>query len=120
MEIIKTNIANLADDKKTLYRLTMGESISIQKMDDDALSESYPVHGYVLRKDVNSKNEAVEILSILTEYQGRSVVLSTVSATFKQEFFKMLDLFGSDDFTIRITTGNSKSGRRYMSCTLGD
>lgn len=120
MEIIKTNIENLAEDKKTLYRLTMGESVSVQKMDDDALSESYPVHAYVLRNDVNSKNENVEILTILTEYQGHSVVLSTVSDTFKKEFFKMLDLFGDDDFTIHITTGNSKSGRRYMSCTLGD
>ena len=120
MKIIRTNIANLAEDKRTLYRLTMGESISVQKMDDDALNLSYPVNAYVLRQDVNNKGEDVEILSILTESGGVSCVLSTVSQTFKMEFFKLLDLFGDDLFSIRITTGNSKSGRRYMSCTLGD
>ena len=43
MKLIKTNIENLEQDKKMLYRLTMGDSKGVAKMSDEELDRSYPV-----------------------------------------------------------------------------
>ena len=116
MKIIETNIENLNESKQTLYKLTMGESLSVQKMDDEELDKSYPVDGFVLYEDENNKGETVEILSILSN----GLVLSTVSKTFKTNFFRICDLFGEEPFAIRVSTGNSKNGRRFFDCVLGE
>lgn len=117
MEIIKTDIANLRDDKKTFYRMTKGETLNVKNMTDEDLDREYPVNGYLLYKDTNNRGEDVEILAILSD--GGTVV-TTVSATFKKSFFEMVELFEDDPFSIRVISGVSRNGRSFFDCTLGD
>ena len=45
MKIISTNIKDLEQNKKEIYILTKGVTLSVQKMTDEQLERVYPVHG---------------------------------------------------------------------------
>ena len=113
MEIIRTSDKDLINDPVFIYKMTRGKTtISVNKLDDDQLDRDYAVSAFVLYKDVNNKGEDVEILSVLTE---SGLVLAAQSKTFKESFF---DIVGDRPFSIRVLSGTSKSGRRYMDCDL--
>ena len=52
MNIIETNIANIADDKKTLYKLTRAKGLNIKDLEN---GERVPVDAWALYTDVNTK-----------------------------------------------------------------
>ena len=114
MKILKTNIPDLESNKKELYILTRGVSLSVQKMTDEELSKAYPVNGYALYEEENSTGEMVEVLAIKTT----GTVLSTISQTFKDEFLYIADLFGNDPFSIRVVRDVSSKGRTFYTCAL--
>lgn len=114
MKIIRTNIADLESNKKEIYILTKGVTLSVQKMTDEQLEKVYPVHGYALYEDVNARGEVVEVLAIKTD----GVVLSTVSATFKREFFDIVDIMENDAFSIHVIKGMTRGGRTFYTCSL--
>lgn len=114
MKIISTNISNLEQNKKEIYILTKGVTLSVQKMTDEQLERVYPVHGYALYEDVNAKGEVVEVLAIKTD----GVVLSTVSATFKREFLDIVDIMDGDEFSIHVIRGVTRGGRTFYTCSL--
>ena len=114
MKILRTNIADLENNKKELYILTKGVTISVQKMTDEELSVAHPVKGFVLYEDVNARGEVVEVLAIKTA----GCVLSTVSATFKREFFDIVDIMEDSDFAIRVIKGLTRGGRTFYTCAL--
>ena len=114
MKIIKTNIEDLANNKKDLYILTKGVTTSVQKLTDEELSVAHPVKDYVLYQDVNTKGEVVEVLAIRTA----GFVLSTVSETFKREFFDIVDIMDSEPFAIRVIKGVTRGGRTFYTCAL--
>lgn len=114
MKILRTNIIDLEENKKELYVLTRGVTLSVQKMKEADLEKAYPVNGYALYEETNSKGEVVEVLAI----KSAGVVLSTVSATFKEEFFFIADLMGNEPFSIRVVKGKTKSDRTFYTCAL--
>ena len=115
MNIIRTNIENLMDSPLTLYRLTKSrEAKSVNKLTDAELDAQYPVDAYAFYEDKNNKDESVTILSILSG----TTVLVAQSSTFQRSFEDILDCVGNRHFTIRVLTGTSKNGRRYMDCDL--
>ena len=114
MQILATNIANLKESKKTLYRMTVSGGLNVQKLSPDQLSQSYPVDVYVLYQDTNEKGEEHQILSIWTGKEK----LSTISQTFIKSFMKIVSLMEDDPFNIIIMTGESKNGRKYVDCEL--
>ena len=116
MNLIKSNIEDLENNPVMLYKMTRGKNtVSVNKMDDEQLDRDYSVVGYALYADVNSKGEDVEILSLLTE---SGLILAAQSKTFKDSFFDILGMVGDRDFSIKVDSGTSKSGRRYMDCEL--
>lgn len=116
LKIIDTSDHELLNDPVFLYKMTRGKTtISVNKMDDDQLDRDYAVSAFVLYKDVNNKGEDVEILSVLTE---SGLVLAAQSKTFKESFFDIVDIVEERPFSIRVLSGTSKSGRRYMDCDL--
>ena len=116
MKLLESNIEDLENNPVMLYKLTRGKNtISVNKLDDDQLDHAYSVDGYALYEDVNSKGEDVEILSVLTE---SGLVLAAQSGTFKKSFFDILDIVKGHDFSIKVDSGTTKSGRRYMDCEL--
>lgn len=115
MQIIRTNVENLENNPLMLYKLTRSKlTKSVNKMTDEELDQLYPVDAYVEYADVNNKGEEVTILSFIS---GEDV-FAAQSATFRETFFSIVDIVGDRHFTIAITTGVSKAGRRYMDCDL--
>ena len=114
MEIIRTDIENLKEDKKAFYRLTESVSTSVQDMTDDQYDDTYDVIAYLLYTDVDSKGKEREILTIQTD-KG---LFTTVSKTFKDSFFKAADLMDGDPFAIRMFTGVSNNGKTYVDCRM--
>ena len=99
-------------NKRELYKLTKGETVSLQK----AVGFVFDVDAFVLFTDTNTKGDEVEILAILAQ-DGN--VYTTISETFKQRFFEIVEHFGMEELPpIVVTEGQSNAGRRYIACTI--
>jgi len=109
MEIIRTNID--VSNKKAVYRLTKAASVRVQDLEQGL---SLPVESYMLYTEENSKGEKQNVLTVVSG----GTKLSTISQTFIRSFFECVDLMGEDPFSIIITGGQSKNGRRYVDCEL--
>ena len=115
MEIIRTNVKDLESNPLMLYKLTRSKvTKSVNKLTDEELDKLYPVDSFVEYVDKNNKGEEVTILSIVS---GEDI-LAAQSATFRETFNSIVDIVGDRHFTIAITSGVSKAGRRYMDCDL--
>lgn len=109
MNIIKKSKENLT--KLEQYKLIEGETINMI----DAQGLVLTVDCWLQYEDVNSRGVNVNVLAILAE-DGN--VYATISETFKARFFRLLEIFGEDELpAIKITGGQTKSGRDYVSCT---
>lgn len=98
-------------DKRMVYKLTRAQS---KRLQDSVGQEIFPV-AWCLRDDVNSRNEAVTVLSMVDK---EDEVHSTISATFIREFLVIAGLMEDDPYSIKVTEGTSKAGRPFISCTL--
>ena len=110
MNIIKTS-KDLTP--KEIYQLTM--SPEVQKM-SDAQSQIIEVESWAVYEDENSKGELQTILAIKTP---ENEIFATNSATFKEDFVKMNELFegmGETVHAIKVTSGTSKAGRTFITC----
>lgn len=114
MKIIKSNIVNLEQDKKTLYLLTKGRSTLVSKMTDEELDLDYPVDAYLFYEDENRRGETVRLLSIFSN--GK--VLSAQSKPFQESFEEIVDIMGDDPFSIHIEHLMSRNNRKFVMCTL--
>lgn len=117
MTFIKTNIN--AEDKKQVYRMTKGDSLKIEGLERGV---SLPVDKYALYDDVKTRNKqdgSVEEYTqrVLTFTSGNQK-FGTISATFIRSFFEIVEIMGGDPFSIVVTGGESKNGRRYVNCEL--
>lgn len=111
MTITRTSNENM--DKRMLYKLTKGkDNKSITTVQDELLN----IVEFVLFEDVNSKGEEVEVLSLLDD---SGEIFTTISETFKADFFDIVDTFKKEDFpTIKVIGATSKNGRNYVACTV--
>lgn len=110
MNIIKTS-KDLTPQE--IYFLTM--SPTVQKM-SGAESQIIEVEAWVLYEDENSKGELQTILAIKTP---ENEIFATNSATFKEDFVKMNELFermGETVHSIKVTSGMSKNDRKFITC----
>lgn len=111
MEIIKTNIANLKEDKRTLYKLCKARGNNVKDL--EANSE-HPVDAYLLYTDVNSKGDEQTVLTIMSG----DLKMQTISKTFISSFLEVAELMGSDEYSIKIIKDITKAGREFVSCEL--
>lgn len=97
--------------RKFAYNMTKATNILKLR---DAVGQIMSIKAYVLREDVNYKGETQEILTLADE---NGTVYATSSIPFIREFKQVLD-FVHDDITqiqhIEVVSGNSKSGRSYL------
>lgn len=114
MEIIRTNVDGLTENKKLMYKLTMGESKGVAKMTDEELDKSYPVDAYLFYTKEDNKGETVTLLSILS---GKDVITAQ-SETLRKAFAEIADLMGNEPFSVRFEAAQSKNGRRFVYCVL--
>lgn len=114
MKIIRTNIENLEENKKMLYKLTKAKGYSVKDVEG-----VFPVHGYLIYEDVNAKGEMQTVTAVLCEdVEGNPVKLQSISMTFRREFEEIADLMAGEDFAITLIHGTTKSGRDFVSCEL--
>lgn len=108
------NIINQSRElsKQEIYFLTMSpknDSVKNHK------GERFKVSAWLIFEDVDKKTgEIHRVLSVLT---SENETLSTVSETFQNDFLEMADLF-DNDFSFEVLTGESKSGREFVTCAL--
>lgn len=108
MTILKSYPETLT--KKELYNLTM--SPKTQKM-TTAKGSILEVAAWCLYDDVDKEGEVRRVLSIQTP-EGE--IFATNSATFQDDFFRMVDLFDGVVTTIEVISGTSKGGREFIDC----
>lgn len=108
MNIKKTYPENLTNRQK--YDLTM--SPKTQKM-SDAVGSTVEIEAWALYEDEDREGEIREILAIRSP-EGE--ILATNSQTFKDDFFRMVDLFGPGVSSVEIISGKSKAGRDFITC----
>lgn len=68
---------------------------------------------WMIYDDVNSRDEAVNILAIMTP-DGE--VFAGQSETFKRSFIEAVDIFGDELEAIKVITNVAKNGREYVDC----
>lgn len=111
MNIIDTNISNITESKKTMYKLTRAKGKNIKDLEN---GERVPVDAWALYTDVNTKGTEQTVLAIISgenKYQS-------ISPTFQRDFADIVSLMDGEDFTIIITKATSKAGREFVSCEL--
>lgn len=65
-------------------------------------------------------DEEKENTEVLTIVDKSGVVYSTISETFKKNFFRMVEIFSDEEFNIVKISGTTKAGRDYVNCDLAD
>ena len=111
MELIKSFPAEL--DQRTIYK--MMKSPDVKKM-SDADGSILDVAAWITYTDTDSRTgESREILTVQT-IDGE--MFGTVSAVFQREFKDITKFFGDDVGMIKVTSGKSKSGRNFITCSV--
>ena len=111
MKIIDTNIANINDDKKAVYKLTRAKGVNVK---DLANSDKLKMETWALYSDVSAKGNEQTVLAIIS---GENKY-HTISPTFQRDFADIVSLMDGEDFTIIITKATSKGGREFVTCEL--
>lgn len=110
MKITRTN-KDLTKEEK--YMMTKSPSIvSIKDIPDNTEIEIYAWCEY---NDISKDGEETELLSIM---DSNFNVYACQSATFKRNFFDLVDIFENETFTIKKLSGTTKAGRPYINCDL--
>lgn len=100
-------------DKKTLYSLTRGQSMSVKDVDERAVIT--PV-AYAVYEDTDKDGKTNEVLAIRDKESGE--VFTTISPTFKRNFFDIVEFMGGDDYSISVIHGTTLAGRDFVTCTM--
>lgn len=111
MEIIKKFPETM--NERTVYK--MMKSLDVKKM-LDAEDSILEVKSWVKYSDIDTKTG--ELKEILTLETVDGEMFGTVSETFKREFDDIVSFFGDDVGAIKVIGGTSKSGRKFITCTV--
>lgn len=111
MKIIATNIENLNEDKRTLYKLSKARGINVKDCEADS---EFPVDAYLLYEGENSRGDLQTVLAIIS---GENK-LQTISKTFQNNFLEIAELMGNEPYTIKIIKSTTKAGREFVTCEL--
>lgn len=114
MEILKIHPETLPTRER--YLLTTAPNMRKMQTAADSILE---VDAYALYTDVNRKDGSInEVLSVLT---SEGEIFATISPTFKEDFFRIVEFFGGAGESIpaiKVIQGQSKNGRPFISCTI--
>lgn len=115
MEIITKSSSELT--MKQMYELTKSPEIQRVSDNEEALVK---VDAWVLYNDTDNIGNTREILSILDNEVG---VVATNSATFIRNFIEITEMCrdcGAEVHHIKISSGTSKTGRKFYTCVYVD
>ena len=115
MQIFKTNIENIENDKKALYKLTKTPGVNVKDIEPD---KSHPVSAYALYEDVKETKDGTKAQAVLAVVLEDGTKLQTISATFIEAFLEIVDIMGDEPFAIITRKSKSKAGREFVTCEL--
>ena len=115
MQIFKTNIQNLTEDKKALYKLTKTPGVNVKDIEPD---KSHPVAAYALYEDVKETKDGTKAQAVLAIVLEDGTKLQTISPTFVNAFLEIVDIMGDEPFSIITRKSMSKGGREFVTCEL--
>lgn len=101
---------------KELYDLTRSPEAEGMK---DHIGETLKLDAYMVREETNDEGEVITIASV----KSGDKIYSTNSATFVREFSSILVMAKSVNAKvnhIKVTSGQSKKGREYITCVYID
>jgi len=99
--------------KEEKYLMTKSPSIvSIKDIPDNTEIQVYAWCEY---NDVSHDGEETNLLSIM---DNEFNVYACQSATFKRNFYDLVDIFEDEMFTIKKISGTTNAGRPYINCDL--
>ena len=114
MEMIKASKKDFTAVE--IFNFTRNPEMELVK---NCTGDVFTVNDFVEYHDVNGQGEEVDILVI----RSGDRYISTISETFKDEFFRILDIVaqaGGGTPEIGIVQGESKKGRTFYTCKLVD
>ena len=111
MEVIKNYPENM--DARSQYK--MMKSPEVKKM-SDAEDSILEVDAWILYSDIDQKTGEERRVLVIKTVDGE--MFGTISDTFKREFGDIVNFFGNDVGAINVISGQSKAGRRYITCTV--
>ena len=111
MEVIKKFPETM--DARTSYK--MMRSPDVKKM-FDAEDSILEVKAWLKYSDVDNKTGEVKEILTLETVDGE--MFGTVSDTFKREFDDIVSFFGDDVGSIKVISGTSKAGLKFITCTV--
>ena len=115
MNIIRTNIENLATDKKALYKLTKSGGTNVKDLEP---GKSHKVEAFALYEDTKETKDGPKEQTVLAVVLADGTKLQTISPTFVKDFMEIVDLMDGDDFSIITRKSTSKAGREFVYCEL--
>lgn len=111
MEVIKKYPENM--DGRSQYKLM--KSPEVKKM-SDAEDSILEVDAWILYSDIDQKTGEERRVLVIKTVDGE--MFGTISDTFKREFGDIVGFFGDDVGSIKVISGQSKAGRKYITCTV--
>ena len=115
MKIISTNIENLAQDKKALYRLTKSGGTNVKDLEPN---KSHPVSAYALYEDTKETKDGTKEQRVLAVVLEDGTKLQTISPTFIDGFMEVVNIMEDEPFAIITRKSVSKAGREFVYCEL--
>lgn len=100
-------------NKVEKYLMTQSKGAVLLKDIEDGTS--IDVTGYIVYAVTKNGEDTKELLSLIT---ANNEVFTTISATFKEEFRNIWNMFESIPTPIVKASGTTKSGRTYITCML--
>lgn len=98
--------------KKEIYRITHAKSATQMKEFEDG-TVICPVN-FILYTDESQKGEENTVLAIV---DATGEIITTISATLRNDFMEMVENFGLD-FQCKKTSGMTKAGREFVTVEM--
>lgn len=98
--------------KKEIYRITHAKNATqMKELEDGAIID--PVN-FILYTDESQKGEENTVLAIV---DATGEIITTISATLRNDFMEMVENFGLD-FQCAKTSGLTKAGREFVTVEM--
>ena len=113
-----------AENKVLTYKLT--RSPETQKMSELSDQRIDVVHYCIYEDEKPDRNGEIKKSTILTVMTRQGEIFGTNSATMREEFMKVIDIFGEDleaedgYIPVRVFKAMSKNNREFVTCTYAD
>lgn len=111
MELIKKFPETMSD--RAVYKLM--KSPDVKKM-SEAVDSILDVAAWINYEDMDEKTGELKSVLVVATKDGE--MFGTISATFMREFADITKFFGDDVGEIKVVGGESRAGRRYITCTV--